>query len=147
MIIDVGNLVFTADMVPDGQEEPKAADAKARFDCAIQTYAPGSSHAELRKLMRAAWDLSQKVTHGDVTRVDAFAAAQVTVLIVRTLAEMQGEGRPGGTFGVLSPLAVPAANSSRGRPRWADRGTIWRAAWVMRSGTETLSRSPNDEGR
>jgi hypothetical protein len=95
VIIDVVDLVFTADMVPDGQEQPKASDAKARFDYIIQTYASGSSHAELRKLIRAAWDLAQKVTHGDITRVDAFAAAQATVLIVRTLAELHREGRPG----------------------------------------------------
>jgi len=87
--IDVVNLVFAADMVPDGQEHPKSADAKARFDLILQARAIGTTHAELRKLMRAGWDLAQKATHGDVTRVDAFAAAQATVLLVRTLAEMQ----------------------------------------------------------
>lgn len=95
VIIDVVGLLFSEDMVPDREELPKASDAKSRFDYIIDTYAPGSAHAELRKLMRAAWDLSQKVTHGDVTRVDAFAAAQATVLIVRTLAEVHREGRPG----------------------------------------------------
>lgn len=38
--------------------------------------------------MRDAWDLAQKVTHGDLDRVDAFAAAQATVLVVRTLQEL-----------------------------------------------------------
>lgn len=89
VLIDVVSLAFAADMVPDGKEHPKAADAKARFDLILQAHAVGSTHAELRKLMRSAWDLAQKVTHGEITRVDAFAAAQATVLLVRTLAEMQ----------------------------------------------------------
>ena len=97
MLIDAVNLVFAPDMVPDDKEPPKASDAQDRFDYITQTYASGKSHAELRKLMRAAWELVQKVTHGDnTTRVDAFAAAQATVLIVRTLAEMHREGRSGG---------------------------------------------------
>ena len=95
VIIDVVNLVFEPDMVPDDKEQPKASDAKARFDYITDTYVPGSSHAELRKLMRAAWNLAQKVTHADIPRVSAFAAAQATVLVARTLAEMQREGRPG----------------------------------------------------
>ena len=95
VLIDVVNLVFTPDMVPDGQEQAKASDAKARFGYVIQACPSGRSRTELRKLMRAAWDLAQKVTHGDTTRVDAFAAAQSTLLIVRTLAEIHREDRPG----------------------------------------------------
>lgn len=51
VIIDVVDLVFTADMVPDGHAQPKTSDAKTRFGYIIQTYASGSSYAELRKLM------------------------------------------------------------------------------------------------
>lgn len=89
VLIDVVDLVFAGDMVPADQEQPKAADAKTRFGHIVLSLAPGKSHSELRKLMDATWNLAQKVTHGDVTRVDAFAAAQATVLLVRTLAEMQ----------------------------------------------------------
>jgi hypothetical protein len=96
IIIDVVNEMFEPSMVPVGTEPPKASNAKARFDHIVQAYAPGSSHAELRGVMRSAWDLAQKVTHGDVTRVDAFAAAQATVLVVRTLAEMHRSGHPTG---------------------------------------------------
>lgn len=94
IIIDVVNLMFSADMVPVGDEVPKGANAKARFDLVVAAYAAGKSHAELRALMRAAWELNQKVTHGEATRVDAYAGAQATVLIVRTLAEMHTAGRP-----------------------------------------------------
>jgi hypothetical protein len=48
----------------------------------------GPAREELRRLVRDAWDLAQKVTHGDVQAVDAFAAAQATVLVVRTLQEL-----------------------------------------------------------
>jgi hypothetical protein len=93
IVIAAVNEMFQAYTVPEGTEEPKVGDAKRRFELVVQSFAPGSSHAELRSLMRAAWDLSQKVTHGTITRVDAFAAAQSTVLLVRTLAEMHGAGR------------------------------------------------------
>ncbi len=38
--------------------------------------------------MPVAWDLAQKVTHGDIDRVDAYAAAQATVLVVRVLQQL-----------------------------------------------------------
>ncbi|MEQ1785748.1 MAG: hypothetical protein ABL966_01745 [Acidimicrobiales bacterium] len=93
VIIEVVDLIFTSDMVPAGEDQPKGGDAKARFDFVLDAYASGKVHAELRKVMRSAWDLAQKVTHGDITRVDAYAAAQATVLVVRTIAEMHREGR------------------------------------------------------
>jgi hypothetical protein len=43
---------------------------------------------ELRRLVRAAWDLSQKLTHGRLGSIEAFAAAQATVLLVRTLQQL-----------------------------------------------------------
>ena len=95
IVIEVVNLMFSADMVPEGDEQPKGSNAKARFDHVLGSYAAGSSHAELRALMRAAWELNQKVTHGEIGRVDAYAAAQATVLIVRALAEMHAAGRSG----------------------------------------------------
>ena len=95
VLIHAVNLVFAPEMVPDGEEQPKAADAKTRFDLVLRTYAPGGSRKKLRKVMWAAWDLAQKVAHGNnVTRVDAFAAAQATVLIVRTLVQMNSEAQP-----------------------------------------------------
>lgn len=94
IVIDVVNLMYQADMTADGDDPPRGSDSKLKFDKILAAYAIGTSHAELRKLMRSAWELNQKVTHGTITRVDAFAAAQATVLIVRTLAAMHQEGRP-----------------------------------------------------
>ncbi len=53
--------------------------------------APGRPQEELRRLVRAVWDLTQKVTHGNLGRIEAFAAAQATVLVVRTLQALAAE--------------------------------------------------------
>lgn len=84
ILIDFGKLIADPNIVPEGKDAPKGADAKAWFDLFLTTYAQGRDKAELRSTMRAVWDLSQKVTHGDIADVDAFAAAQATVLVVRT---------------------------------------------------------------
>lgn len=75
-------------LVPAGTQAPRAGDAKLWLDLFLVARAGGSNRAELRRLVRDAWDLAQKVTHGDLDRVDAFAAAQATVLVVRTLQEL-----------------------------------------------------------
>ncbi|HEV8277116.1 MAG TPA: hypothetical protein VGQ26_15690 [Streptosporangiaceae bacterium] len=51
----------------------------------------GIHRADLRRLARATWDLAQKVTHGNLGRIEAFAAAQATVLVVRTLQALAAE--------------------------------------------------------
>lgn len=84
ILIDFGKLIADPSLLPDGQPAPKAGDAKAWFDLFLAKYAVGKDKAELRSTMRAVWDLAQKVTHGDIADVDAFAAAQATVLVVRT---------------------------------------------------------------
>lgn len=93
IIIAAVNLVFTPEMVPLGDDVPKGADAKNRLEHIMNSLVPGTAHAELRKLMRTALELSHKVTHSEgITKVDAFAAAQAAVLVVRTVAVMD-EGR------------------------------------------------------
>jgi hypothetical protein len=88
ILIDFGKLIADPNIVPSGQEEPKGADAKAWFDLFLAEYARGHDKAELRSTMRSVWDLTQKVTHGNIADVDAFAAAQATVLVVRTAQKM-----------------------------------------------------------
>lgn len=90
VLIAATNVVFTDSMMGDGQVSPQAGNTKARFDAVVDTLAEGASHDALRQLMKSAWGLAQKVTHSDgVTRVDAFATAQSTVVIVRTLQEIE----------------------------------------------------------
>jgi len=92
VMIDCARLLADPALVPDGQAPPRAADAKAWLDLFLAARAAGPTRDELRRLIRAAWDLAQKVTHGDLGRVDAFAAAQATVLVVRTLQELALRG-------------------------------------------------------
>lgn len=84
ILIDLGKLIADPRFVPGSEQPPKAGDARAWFDRLLDHYARGSDRAELRAMMRKTWDLAQKVTHGDIDDVDAFAAAQATVLLVRT---------------------------------------------------------------
>lgn len=83
ILIDLGKLIADPTFVPEGQEPPRGADARAWFDRFLDYQVSGRDRAELRALMRKTWDLAQKVTHGDIDDVAAFAAAQATVLLVR----------------------------------------------------------------
>lgn len=88
ILIDFGKLIADPAIVAEGQEAPKGADAKAWFDLFLARFVRGRDKSELRATMRAVWDLAQKVTHGHIADVDAFAAAQATVLVVRTAQKM-----------------------------------------------------------
>jgi hypothetical protein len=84
VLIDLATLVYRLDMLPANEPEPKAGDAKTRLAFAAASLMPGSAHEDWRKLIRAAWDLANTITHStSITRVDAFAAVQATVLLVR----------------------------------------------------------------
>jgi hypothetical protein len=97
ILIAAVGLAFDELMVPGSGEALKSGDAKGRFDLILGAQASGSSHAELRALMRSGWELAQKLTHSDALGdVDAFAAAQAVILVVRTLGKMSA-GRPNGS--------------------------------------------------
>lgn len=88
LLIAVGKLLADADLVPPGEDAPKSADAKAWLDLFLARHAAGSSLDDFRALIRASWKAAQGVTHGEVQRVEAYVATQVTVLIVRTLQQI-----------------------------------------------------------
>jgi hypothetical protein len=89
IIIDAANLVFDESILPPNEPVPSPNDAKRRINFYVDFRAPGQSHADLRRVVRAVVDLANTVTHSDsITRVDAYATAQATVFIVRTLQEM-----------------------------------------------------------
>ena len=85
ILIDCARLLADPSLVPAGQTPPKAGDAKAWLDLFLVARASGRHRDELRRFIRVAWELAQTVTHSDIERVEAFAAAQATVLVVRTL--------------------------------------------------------------
>ena len=88
ILIDAAKLFTDPALVPPGAETPKAANAKAWLDLFLAAHAEGSSRAQMRTFVRATWDLSQTVTHGDIDRVDAYAAAQAPLLVVRVLQQL-----------------------------------------------------------
>lgn len=92
VLIDTAKLLADPSLVPEGAEPPRAGDAKAWLELFLAARAAGRSHRELRAFIPPAWDLAQKVTHGDIERVDAYAAAQATVLVVRTLQQLADGG-------------------------------------------------------
>ena len=91
MLIDCAELLADPDLLPPDQKAPKAGDAKAWLDLFLAEYAPGPSREELRKLVRATWDLAQKVTHADLGRIEAYATTQAAVLLARTLEQLATE--------------------------------------------------------
>ena len=91
IIIAAANLVFDESMIPEGQDPPKGSDAKRKIELYLQAKVPGSSHEDLRNLMKSALRLAHTVTHSEsIDGIDAFAAAQATVLLVRCLQRIEG---------------------------------------------------------
>ena len=91
IIIAAANLVFAEPMIPVGEEPPKGADAKRKIELYLKAKVPGSSHEDLRNLMKSALRLAHTVTHSNgIDGADAFAAAQATVLLVRCLQRIEG---------------------------------------------------------
>lgn len=86
ILIDAANLVFHDWMTISGEDVPSRSDAKRRIEAFLAQAASGPAREDLRRVMRAGYSLNNTVTHSaSTTRADAFAAAQSTVLIVRTL--------------------------------------------------------------
>lgn len=73
ILIDCGQLLAYTSLIPAGQPAPKAGDAKAWLDLFLVARASGSRRDALRRFIRAAWELAQTVTHGDIDLVEAFA--------------------------------------------------------------------------
>jgi hypothetical protein len=94
ILIDCAQLLADPSLMPVGQDPPKAGDAKAWFELFLAARAYGSHRDALRRFIRAAWELAQTVTHSNIDRVEAFAAAQATVLVVRTLQALAAAAVP-----------------------------------------------------
>ena len=89
VVIAAANIAYDSlSPVPAG-ERPGRNDSKGLIDHVLEGRLSSPSRANLRRLVRAAYDLMQTVTHSDsVRRAEALAAAQAAVLIVRTLQEL-----------------------------------------------------------
>ncbi|MEU4484320.1 hypothetical protein AB0H94_05395 [Streptomyces purpurascens] len=85
ILIELGQLVYRPEMLPVGAETPQEANAKARLDYAATALMGGSGSVrkDWRRLINAAWDLQQSLTHsGSADFISAFAAVQATMLLV-----------------------------------------------------------------
>jgi hypothetical protein len=95
ILIDAANVAFHEWMVPEGDAVPGPSDAKKRIDYFLGEIAPGETNEALRRVVRATQDLNNAVTHsGSTTRAKAYAAAQATVFVVRTLQHLWDEWEP-----------------------------------------------------
>lgn len=89
ILIDAANLAYDELILPSEAEQPKKGDATGLVEVILKEQLSGKSRERLRQLVRAAWNVANKVTHSRGSeRIDAFAAAQATVLVVRTLQAM-----------------------------------------------------------
>ncbi len=97
ILIDLAGLVYKPDMLPAGEsEQPKGGDAKNRLAFAARVLMPssGRSHEQWRALIRSAWDLANSITHSSgVSRIEAFAAVQVAVLLVRCFEQASADAK------------------------------------------------------
>jgi hypothetical protein len=66
--------------LPDGTDLPGPADAVARLSLVVDAVAPGESNREIRRLLKANFDLANKVQHDQgATQQDAALVAESTV--------------------------------------------------------------------
>lgn len=91
LLIAAANATYRPTMLPDGADPPKDSDAKTKCRYIVDHVGANSVDARLAKLIDRAWDLAVGLLHHDEpARVATFAAAQATILVVRTLAMIEG---------------------------------------------------------
>jgi hypothetical protein len=100
ILMGAGRLVFSEAMLTEGATVPSPNDSKARIGYYLDVRLSSGGHSDLRRLLRVAYDLMQTVTHSaSITAIDAFAAAQATVLLVRTLQKIDAQSQAIGDLG------------------------------------------------
>jgi len=87
----------------DGDAEPPVGNTKMRLERAVEVDLPGSSNAELRKLVRSAIEHAQAVKHRTPDRLHAGVAADTVILLTSMLRRITDESSPSNT----PPLADP----------------------------------------
>ncbi|HEV8699219.1 MAG TPA: helix-turn-helix domain-containing protein [Candidatus Limnocylindrales bacterium] len=88
IIGDLSNVVLRAASppIPPGAF---GADRRRKIEVFLDRHASGPSNANLRRLMRSAYDLANEVTHSsEASRAEAVASCHATTLLVRTLHEL-----------------------------------------------------------
>lgn len=84
--VDVLDVVFRPEMVPDGVEAPSRQDAKGRLTYYLAARAGGRENEELRAFLKAALGLANARTHSSRTgHAGAVASAQGLLSFVRAI--------------------------------------------------------------
>jgi hypothetical protein len=92
IINDAATLVWDESMIPEGEPAPKKGDTKVLCEQIVSSAVAGPSNDKLRALLRAALGFAHDVTHSSsATRVEAYISAQATILVVRSLQQIQAE--------------------------------------------------------
>lgn len=86
VMISLADATFEDEHVPDGEQAPGPADAKRRLGFTVEAKAPGSSARELRAVLKANFDLANKVQHARAATLnDAATVAEATVASVNLM--------------------------------------------------------------
>ena len=95
LIIAATNATYRQLMAPKGEAPPKGDDVKTQTKQIMKYLRQGSLDDKVATLLGKAIDTAHVLTHarGDPSRVGTFAAAQATVLAVRTLGVAEDELR------------------------------------------------------
>ncbi|WP_156466330.1 hypothetical protein [Janibacter sp. Soil728] len=126
IIIAATDLVHDRGMVPEGQEAPKQGDAKERMNQICAALLRGPTHEKLRAVLQKTLQLAHHVTHsGSVTRLEALAAAQSTIMLVSTLRELERlaagpPNDPGDADGPVDPDDLTDLAADYWNPRSAE---------------------------
>lgn len=88
IIIEAVKLAWQPEMIPSGEEEPKADDAKTKLAHIQGVVVPGKNGQRMRKFVRSALDLGHETTHDEQQEgMEAMASAMGAIMAVRLLQE------------------------------------------------------------
>ncbi len=90
LLIASASATYRQSMLPNGEDPPKEADAKTKCRYIVAAHGTGSTDKSLVKLIERAWELANALAHNpDPSSIAAFASAQATILVVRTLERIE----------------------------------------------------------
>lgn len=94
LLIAASSATFRPAMATNKANLPKDGDAKAKCKLIVAHLGDNSLDDRMSKLIDRTWDLAVGLSHHDEpSKVATYAAAQATILVVRTLAVIEGELR------------------------------------------------------
>ena len=91
----LADATFDESHVRAGEPVPGPADAVARLDFVVDAHTPGDTNRETRKVIKATFDLANKVQHRQTATLrDAALVAEATVAAVNLVRILVPQGEP-----------------------------------------------------